>query len=68
MPWMSATPSRGLLLSFVVLTLGALAVAVVAGIKGIWLLVVVAAFFAVCNVGILWALRASGTPQARKNA
>jgi hypothetical protein len=54
---LSGPVPRGLRLTFVVLTLGTLAFAVAAAVKGVWLLVVIAGVFAICNLGILWTTR-----------
>lgn len=63
---LSGPVPRGLRLTFVVLTVGTLALAVAAAVQGVWLLVVIAGVFAVCNLGILWTTRAgagtAGTP------
>jgi hypothetical protein len=57
---LSGPVPRGLRLTFVVLTVGTLALAVAAAVKGVWLLVVIAGVFAVCNLGILWTTRTPG--------
>lgn len=54
---LSGPVPRGLRLVFVALTLGTLALAVAAAVKGVWLLVVIAGVFAVCNLGVLWTTR-----------
>jgi beta-lactamase regulating signal transducer with metallopeptidase domain len=59
---LSGPVPRGLRLTFVLLTLGTLALAVAAAVKGVWLLVVIAGVFAVCNLGILWTTRSRGEP------
>ena len=46
-------------LAFVVLTVAALALAVVAGARGVWFLTVVCGLFALLNLGVLWVTRAS---------
>ena len=48
---------RGLRLAFVVLTVAAVAVAVLAAIRGVWLLVVITGLFAVLNLWVLWTTR-----------
>jgi hypothetical protein len=54
---------RGLRAAFVVLTLAAAALAVAAGIRGIWFLTAICGLFAVLNLGVLWATRSrSGHP------
>jgi hypothetical protein len=48
---------RGLRLAFVVLTVAAVALAVYAGVRGVWFLTVVCGLFAVLNLGVLWTTR-----------
>lgn len=48
---------RGLRATFVVLTLAAVALAVVAGVRGVWFLTVICGLFAVLNLGVLWTTR-----------
>lgn len=48
---------RGLRVAFVVLTLAAAALAVVAGLRGVWFLTVICGVFAVVNLGVLWTTR-----------
>lgn len=43
---------------FLVLTLAAIALAVVAGVQEVWFVVVVCGLFALLNLGVLWATRA----------
>ena len=52
---------RGLRLAFVVLTAAAATLAAFAAVRGVWLLVVIGALFAVLNLGVLWTTR---TPRA----
>ena len=51
---------RGLRLAFVVLTVAAATLAAVAAVRGVWLLVVVGAAFAVANLAVL---RMTRTPR-----
>jgi hypothetical protein len=53
---------RGLRVAFVVLTLAAAALAVVAGLRGVWFLTVICGVFAVLNLGVLWTTRAQPGP------
>jgi hypothetical protein len=48
---------RGLRVAFVVLTLAAVALAVFAGLRGVWFLTAVCGLFAVLNLGVLWTTR-----------
>jgi hypothetical protein len=59
---LSGPVPRGLRAAFVVLTLAALALAVFAGIRGVWFLTVICALFAMLNFGVLWTTRAPATP------
>jgi hypothetical protein len=66
MPAVSAVSGpvpRGLRLAFVVLTVVAATLAAVAAVRGVWLLAVVGAVFAVANLGVLWTTRAPSTPR-----
>jgi hypothetical protein len=45
---------RGLQATFVVLTMAAVALAVVAGVRGVWFLTVICGLFAALNRGVLW--------------
>ena len=68
MPFVSAISGpvpRGLRAAFVVLTAAALALAVFAGVRGVWFLTVICALFAVLNLGVLWTTR---TPANSRNA
>ena len=65
---LSGPVPRGLRLTFLVLTLGTLALAVAAAVRGVWLLVVIAGVFAVCNLGILWLTRTAGSDAAPPEA
>ena len=47
----------GLRIAFVVLTLVAVGVAVLAGFRGIWFVTVICGLFALLNLGVLWATR-----------
>jgi len=58
---LSGPVPRGLRLAFVVLTVAAATLATVAAVRGVWLLVVIGAAFAVANVAVLWTTR---TPRA----
>jgi hypothetical protein len=49
---------RGLRVAFVVLTVAAVALAVVAGLRGVWFLTMICGLFAVLNLGVLWTTRA----------
>jgi len=49
---------RGLRLAFVVLTAAAVALAIFAGLRGVWFLTAVCGLFAVLNLGVLWTTRA----------
>lgn len=59
---LSGPVPRGLRPTFIALTLGTLAIAAASAVQGVWLLVVIAGVFAVCNLGILWTTRSGGTP------
>jgi hypothetical protein len=48
----------GLRVAFVVLTVAAVALAVFAGLRGVWFLTVICGLFAVLNLGVLWTTRA----------
>lgn len=61
---LSGPVPRGLRLTFLLLTLGTLALAVAAAVRGVWLLVVIAGVFAFCNLGILWTTRPGSEPPA----
>jgi hypothetical protein len=50
----------GLRVAFVVLTVAAVALAVFAGLRGVWFLTVICGVFALLNLGVLWTTR-SGT-------
>ncbi len=52
---------RGLRLTFVVLTVLAVAVAVAAATREVWFVVVIAGLMAVANLGILWITRSRHT-------
>jgi hypothetical protein len=56
---LSGPVPRGLRLAFVVLTVVAAAFAVFAAVRGVWLVTVVCGLFALLNLGVLWATRAS---------
>ena len=61
-PWsavsaLSGPVPPGLRLAFVVLTVAAVAVAVLAAIRGVWLLVLITGLFAVLNLWVLWTTR-----------
>lgn len=53
---------RGLRLTFMVLTLAAVTLAVAAAVRGVWFLVVIGAVFAVCNFAVLWTTRSPRDP------
>ena len=60
---LSGPVPRGLRLTFLVLTVVVVALAIAAAVKGVWALVVIAAVLALCNLGALWATRSTaGTP------
>lgn len=59
---LSGPVPRGLRAAFLVLTVAAIALAVYAGVRGVWFLTVVCGLFAVLNLGVLWMTR---TPAAR---
>jgi hypothetical protein len=48
---------RGLRAAFVVLTVAAVALAVFAGLRGVWFLTVICGLFTVLNLGALWTTR-----------
>ena len=48
---------RGLRLAFVVLTVAAATLAAFAAVRGVWLLVVIGAVFALSNLVVLWTTR-----------
>jgi hypothetical protein len=54
---LSGPVPSGLRVAFVVLTLAAIALAVVAGFRGVWFLTVICGVFALLNLGVLWATR-----------
>jgi hypothetical protein len=54
---------RGLRLTFVVLTVVAATLAAFAAVRGVWLLVVVGAFFALANLAVLWTTRTPSLPR-----
>jgi hypothetical protein len=49
-------------LTFVVLTVVAATLAAFAAVRGVWLLVVVGAFFALANLAVLWTTRTPSSP------
>jgi hypothetical protein len=55
---LSGPVPRGLRAAFVVLTVAALALAVLAGMRGVWFLTVICGLFAILNLGVLWTTRA----------
>lgn len=54
---LSGPVPRGLRLAFLVLTVVVIALAVFAGVRGVWFLTVVCGLFAVLNLGVLWTTR-----------
>ena len=46
-------------MTFVVLTVAAIALAVFAGLRGVWFLTAICVLFAVLNLGVLWTTRSS---------
>ena len=63
---LSGPVPRGLRLAFVVLTVAAVALAVFAGLRGVWFLTGICGLFAVLNLGVLWTTRAR--PDAERPA
>jgi hypothetical protein len=61
MSTLSGPVPPGLRLAFVVLTVVAVALAVFAGVKGVWFLTVICGLFAVLNLGVLWTTRTRRT-------
>jgi uncharacterized protein (DUF58 family) len=57
---LSGPVPRGLRMAFVVLTIAAVALAVLAGLRGVWFLVAICGLFAVLNLGVLWTTRGPG--------
>ena len=66
MSTLSGPVPRGLRVAFVVLTAAAIALAVFAGLRGVWFLTAICGLFAVLNLGVLWTTRGprdeAGTP------
>ena len=56
---LSGPVPRGLRMTFVVLTVAAIALAVLAGLRGVWFLTVICGLFAVLNLGVLWTTRSA---------
>jgi hypothetical protein len=56
---LSGPVPRGLRVAFVVLTVAAVALAVFAGLRGVWFLTVICGLFAVLNLGVLWTTRSA---------
>jgi hypothetical protein len=46
-------------MAFVVLTVAAIALAVFAGLRGVWFLTAICGLFAVLNLGVLWTTRSA---------
>ena len=57
MSTLSGPVPRGLRMAFVVLTVAAVALAVFAGLRGVWFLTAICGLFAVLNLGVLWTTR-----------
>ncbi len=68
MSTLSGPVPRGLRAAFVVLTVAAVALAVFAGLRGVWFLCVICGVFAVLNLGVLWTTRSAGRPDQRSGS
>jgi hypothetical protein len=65
---LSGPVPRGLRVAFLVLTVAAIALAVVAAVRGVWFLTVICGLFAVLNLGVLWTTRTPRTAVDRPAA